>query len=179
MSKLMDELMAEAQRVQDLRCEVNRTINNKKAEINHTRVEKWENEIFPFLHELDEAVRSAGCCEYKMNAYTGVDAIEYDGYRRNVMISYSRPYLNSVAKIGGYWSGSGDVGGTQGITLKMPGWNTYTAALIDGWNEEVKQIIEKNTAQIIKRHLEREMEKMRNELEKVNTTYEKHFGKEN
>lgn len=175
MTDLMKELMAEAQKVNGLEVEVNRTIEARRAEVRQSRTEKLIK-INAFLMDCADVLIEADAMRGKNNQPFQIwglgTVIESDGYSRDVGLAFSSDQID----IGGVWIGSGTLGQCLPIDymIRKGSFTRYATALIDSWTETTEEIVQKKVAEHVKETLNKRIENMRKNLEKSNNEYEKY-----
>ena len=178
MNDLMKELMAEAQRVNALEIEVNKTAKAQWDAVRDSRLEKFKK-IADFLYECDTLLIEADALntEKKNNFSVAVGSCtEPDGYHRTIEAVF---WTNDVY-IGGLYIGSGSVGSQQSIsaTIKYKKLRLYENSVIDGWNEGTEISVMNAVSKHVKKTLAKRVEKATANLKESNEKYEKYFGKE-
>ena len=181
MSKLMDELMAEAQRINALEVEVERTVKQQKAQVQQGRKDKLQG-IHLFLDKMHDVLIEADAMRMPDNGPTFVvlNSVQYDDdhYNRTAGITF---YTNDIY-FGGYYPGYGIGCGcgscskneTLSHAFLTGGTAKATLAIVDAWNPELERDIEKAIAEYVKVVLAKRMEKMRKTLQQSNDTYAKY-----
>ena len=181
MSKLMDELMAEAQRINALEVEVERTVDRQKAEIQQCRKDKL-HDIHLFLDKMHDALIEADAMRMPDNGPTFVvlNNVWYDddGYNRNAGIIFYKDNIYFGGHYPQYGIGCGCGSCSRNETLShalLTGGNAkVTLAIVDAWSPKIENDIEEAIASYIKCALAKRMEKMRKELQKSNDEYLKY-----
>ena len=176
MSKLMDELMAEAQRINALEVEVERTVERQKAQVQQERKDKLQS-IRIFLDEMLKVLIEADAMRMPNNGPTFVvlNRVIYsegDGYRRTAGITF---YTDKIYS-GGYYIGARDCSKQETFESACctGGFSESMMAIVDAWNPELERDIEKAIADYVKFVLANRMEKMKAELHKSNDEYAKY-----
>lgn len=176
MSKLMDELMAEAQRINALEVEVERTVEQQKAQIQQERKDKLQS-IGIFLDEMQDVLIEADAMRMPNNGPTFVvlNRVVYregDGYRRTAGITF---YTDKIYS-GGYYLGAGNCSKQETFESACctGGFSKSMRAIVDAWNPELERDIEKAIAEYIKVVLAKRMEKMQKTLQQSNDDYAKY-----
>ena len=174
MNKLMMELMAEAQRVNALETEVERTIDRHNEEIKQNRMRKVQ-EIEAFLSEMLDALIEADALRNKHNSpYFVVTGATYndDKYTRNVGITFQSDSIWT----GGYYIGSDSCVRQERFERAIKKGPLYQSmkALIDAWSPQMEHEVETAVANHIKETLAKRMEKLQSDLKRSNDTYEKY-----
>lgn len=176
MSKLMDELMAEAQRINALEVEVERTVEQQKAQVRQERKDKLQS-IGIFLDEMLKVLIEADAMRMPNNGPTFVvlNRVIYregDGYRRTAGITF---YTDKIYS-GGYYIGARDCSKQETFESACctGGFSESMRAIVDAWNPELERDIEKAIADYVKVVLAKRMEKMKAELQKSNDDYAKY-----
>jgi len=176
MSKLMDELMAEAQRINALEVEVERTVDRQKAQVQQERKDKLQS-IGIFLDEMLKVLIEADAMRMPNNGPTFVvlNRVIYregDGYMRTAGITF---YTDKIYS-GGYYMGAGDCSKQETFESACctGGFSESMRAIVDAWNPELERDIEKAIASYIKYVLAKRMEKMQKTLQKSNDEYAKY-----
>lgn len=176
MSKLMDELMAEAQRINALEVEVERTVEQQKAQVQQERKDKLQS-IGIFLDEMLKVLIEADAMRMPNNCPTFVvlNRVIYsegDGYRRTAGITF---YTDKIYS-GGYYMGSGDCSKEETFESACctGGFSRSMRAIVDAWSPELERDIEKAIAEYVKFVLAKRMEKMQKTLQKSNDDYAKY-----
>ena len=180
MSKLMDELMAEAQRINALKVEVERTVEQQKAQIQQERKDKLQS-IGIFLDEMLKVLIEANAMRMPDNGPTFVVLnrviySECDGYRRTAGITF---YTDKIYS-GGYYMGAGNCSKEESFksACRTGGFSESMRAIVDAWNPELERDIEEAIAEYVKVVLAKRMEKMQKTLQKSNDDYAKYSAKE-
>lgn len=176
MSKLMDELMAEAQRVNALEVEVERTVEMQKDRVQQERKDKLQS-IGIFLDEMLKVLIEADAMRMPDNGATFVvlNGVKYDDdrYNRTAGITF---YTDNIY-FGGYYPaplcgcGSCSKSETLSNAFLTGGKAKATIATVDAWNPELERDIEKAIAEYVKVVLAKRMEKMQKTLQKSNDEY--------
>lgn len=176
MSKLMDELMAEAQRINALEVEVERTVEQQKAQVQQERKDKLQS-IGIFLDEMLKVLIEADAMRMPNNGPTFVVLnrviySERDGYRRTAGITF---YTDKIYS-GGYYIGSNSCSKQETFESACctGGFSESMRAIVDAWNPELERDIEKAIAEYVKVVLAKRMEKMQKTLQQSNDTYAKY-----
>lgn len=176
MSKLMDELMAEAQRINALEVEVERTVERQKAQVQQERKDKLQS-IGIFLDEMLKVLIEADAMRMPNNGPTFVvlNRVIYresDGYRRTAGITF---YTDKIYS-GGYYMGAMDCSKQETFESACctGGFSESMRAIVDAWNPELERDIEKAIAEYVKIVLSKRMEKMQKTLQKSNDEYAKY-----
>ena len=184
MSNLMDELMAEMNRVNNLETEVNKTVEQLSNESGLARQEKLK-EICQFLLRMTglliqakviKPANSSSCRYYSATVNTGIrfqrktptnDApwhslkLEIRGDAVNVK------YLQESSEETLIWKG------------KPYGYLTdCTECLVDQWSQATYDTVENQIAEIIKKAIAKRIEDATQKLKTANETHEKYYGKE-
>lgn len=181
MSKLMDELMAEITRVNDLQTEVDRTVQMHDKEIQTSRDEKGEK-IATFLCEIGVLLRDVS--KGKDGYFPDIPLdVHNDG--KQICINYSvEPGTGVVSIYGGY---RGQIQYRVRTNFGKPAFRCdYTReqhkiniinAIIDQWDTECEQKLENRVANIVKQEMANRMEAMQKKLNDSNNEYESYFRK--
>lgn len=176
MSKLMDELMAEAQRINALEVEVERTVEQQKAQVQQERKDKLQS-IGIFLDEMLKVLIEADAMRMPNNGPTFVvlNRVIYregDGYMRTAGITF---YTDKIYS-GGYYMGARDCSKQETFESACctGGFSESMRAIVDAWNPELERDIEKAIAEYVKVVLAKRMEKMQKTLQKSNDDYAKY-----
>lgn len=176
MSKLMDELMAEAQRINALEVEVERTVEQQKAQVQQERKDKLQS-IGIFLDEMLKVLIEADAMRMPNNGPTfvvlnRVTYSEADGYRRTAGITF---YTDKIYS-GGYYMGARNCSKQETFESACctGGFSESMRAIVDAWNPELERDIEKAIAEYVKIVLAKRMEKMQKTLQKSNDDYAKY-----
>lgn len=176
MSKLMDELMAEAQRINALEVEVERTVEQQKAQVQQERKDKLQS-IGIFLDEMLKVLIEADAMRMPDNGPTFVvlNSVIYregDGYRRTAGITF---YTDKIYS-GGYYMGARNCSKQETFESACctGGFSESMRAIVDAWNPELERDIEEAIASYIKYVLAKRMEKMQKTLQKSNDEYAKY-----
>lgn len=175
MNNLMRELMAEAQRINALEVEVERTVDRQKAEVQQGRKDKLQ-EIRLFLDDMLKVLIEADAMRMPDNrpAFVLLNYLSYDddGYQRTPAITF---YTDNIF-FGGYYPGSRDCSKNETLTsaLRYGGLAKATRTIVDAWSQDLEGKIEKAIAGHVKSVLAKRMEKMRKELQKSNDEYLKY-----
>jgi len=176
MSKLMDELIAEAQRINALEVEVERTVERQEAQVQQERKNKLQL-IGIFLDEMLKVLIEADAMRTPNNKPTFVvlNRVIYsedDGYRRTAGITF---YTDKIYS-GGYYIGTMDCDKQESFesACRTGGFSKSMRAIVDAWNPELERDIEKAIAGYIKHVLAERMEKMQKTLQKSNDDYAKY-----
>lgn len=176
MSKLMDELMAEAQRINALEVEVERTVEQQKTQVQQERKDKLQS-IGIFLDEMLKVLIEADAMRTPSNRPTFVvlNRVTYregDGYMRTAGITF---YTDKIYS-GGYYMGAGDCSKQETFESACctGGFSDSMRAIVDAWNPELERDIEKAIADYVKFVLAKRMEKMQKTLQKSNDDYAKY-----
>lgn len=175
MSKLMDELMAEAQRVNALEVEVERTIDRQKEQIEQERKDRLQS-ICVFLDRMREVLIEADAMNMPNNGptYVLLYGVHYNsnGYNRSAGITFYTDRIYS----GGYYSGAGDCSKQEIFeNAAIRGASSESMkAIVDAWSPKLEDQIEKAIADYVKVVLAKRMEKMKAELQKSNDEYAKY-----
>lgn len=176
MSKLMDELMAEAQRINALEVEVERTVEQQKTQIQQKRKDKLQS-IGIFLDEMLKVLIEADAMRMPNNGPTFVvlNRVIYsedDGYKRTAGITFFTDRIYS----GGYYTGARDCSRQESFESACctGGFSKSMMAIVDAWNPELERDIEKAIAEYVKFVLAKRMEKMQKTLQKSNDDYAKY-----
>lgn len=172
----MDELMAEAQRINALEVEVERTVKQQKAQVQQERKDKLQS-IGIFLDEMLKALIEADAMRMPNNGPTFVvlNRVIYsegDGYRRTAGITF---YTDKIYS-GGYYMGARDCSKQETFESACctGGFSESMRAIVDAWNPELERDIEKAIADYVKFVLAKRMEKMQKTLQKSNDDYAKY-----
>ena len=180
MSKLMDELMAEAQRVNALEVEVERTIDRQKEQVKQERKDKLQS-IGIFLDKMLKVLIEADAMRMPNNEPTFVvlNRVIYregDGYRRTAGITF---YTDKIYS-GGYYMGARNCSKQETFESACctGGFSESMRAIVDAWNPELERDIEEAIAEYVKVVLAKRMEKMQKKLSNSNNEYEAYFAKE-
>ena len=176
MSKLMDELMAEAQRINALEVEVERTVEQQKAQVQQERKDKLQS-IGIFLDEMLKVLIEADAMRMPDNGPTfvvlnRVTYSEVDGYRRTAGITF---YTDKIYS-GGYYMGARNCSKEERFesACRTGGFSESMRAIVDAWNPELERDIEEAIAEYVKVVLAKRMEKMQKTLQKSNDDYVKY-----
>ena len=176
MSKLMDELMAEAQRINALEVEVERTVEQQKAQVQQERKDKLQS-IGIFLDEMLKVLIEADAMRMPNNGPTFVvlNRVIYredDGYMRTAGITF---YTDKIYS-GGYYMGARNCSKQESFESACctGGFSESMRAIVDAWNPELERDIEEAIASYIKHVLAKRMEKMQKTLQKSNDDYAKY-----
>ena len=175
MRKLMDELMAEAQRVNALEVEVERTVEMQKDRVQQERKDKLQS-IGIFLDEMLKVLIEADATKMFDNRPTFVvlNRISYDddGYKRTAGITF---YTDKIYS-GGYYMGARDCSKQETFESACctGGFSESMKAIVDAWSPELESDIEKAIAEYVKIVLAKRMEKMQKTLQQSNDTYAKY-----
>lgn len=183
MSNLMDELMAELERVNELKNEVERTVAMHSAEMRADREEKGK-QIAKFIINLGWKLDKLNDKGYY--ADLPLDVNSYDG--KPLYVNYSMSTnTNGKREMSVYGGVSHCINyrfGTRGIyTAGVDSMsNAYNEpimnALIDGWDAECERKFEYRIAKIMKESISKQMEAAKDKLSKSNDEYAKYFGKD-
>lgn len=178
MSKLMDELMAEVTRVNDLKTEVERTVAMQNAEIEADRKVRMERPR-AFLIKMGWMLDKV--CEpnergYFPNIPLGVN---HNGYPLYMIYStYQGTGTNrNLQAYGGLLNQIQYRVGPKTIRPDYEENQEYVNAIIDQWDDEHEAQFENRIAEIIKTKLAEKMEAMQKKLAQSNDEHEKYFGK--
>ena len=176
MSKLMEELITEAQRINALEVEVERTVEQQKAQVQQERKDKLQS-IGIFLDEMLKVLIEADAMRMPNNGPTFVvlNRVIYsegDGYRRTAGITF---YTDKIYS-GGYYMGARDCSKQETFESACctGGFSESMRAIVDAWNPELERDIEKAIAEYVKVVLAKRMEKMKKTLQKSNDDYAKY-----
>lgn len=175
MSKLMDELMAEAQRINALEVEVERTVDRQKAQVQQERKNRLQS-ICVFLDKMRDVLIEADAMKMPNNGptYVLLYGVHYNsnGYNRSAGITF---YTDKIFS-GGYYSGAGDCSRQETFeSAQIYGARSESMmAIVDAWSPELEDQIEKAIADYVKVVLAKRMEKMKAELQKSNDEYAKY-----
>ena len=179
MSKLMDELMAEVQRINALEVEVERTVDRQKAEVQQGRKDKLQ-EICLFLDDMRKVLIEADAMRMPDNrpAFVLMNYLSYDddGYQRTPAITF---YTDNIF-FGGYYPGSRDCSKNETLTsaLRYGGLAKSTRTIVDAWSQNLEGKIEEAIASYVKHALAKRMEKMQKTLQKSNDDYARYVKEE-
>lgn len=179
MSNLMDELMAEITRVNNLEIEANESAENLIKQVMLSRTEKLK-EINEFCNRMNDAVRKA------------VEPISrYGGYRKWTHVIVPGSYVdgnhrwNNELKFGGrdvhlgiFLIGSKDFQSTYG-TIEDPDLTAKSVQeFIDGWSEDTERRIEFAVTEFVKQTLQWRIEQATQKLKNANEQHAKYYGTE-
>ena len=177
MSNLMEELMAELNRVNELKNEVNRTVAMHNAEIKASRDEKAKqiaNSLIDLGWKLDK-LKDKG---YYPDIPLDVD--DHNGHPLFINYSFNDVDGKTQMSVYGGWQHCINyrinINGIRPNTTDIDNAK-ITNALIDGWDKECEQKLEYRIAKIMKETIARQMEAAKAKLEKSNDEYEKYFKK--
>ena len=184
MSNLMDELIAEMNRVNNLETEVNKTVKQLSNENGLARQEKLK-EICQFLSRMTDLLLQAKiikpandsmCLYYSVTVNTGIR------FQRKTPTNDAPCYSLKLA-IRGDEVNVKYLPESSGITLiwkgKPYGYLTdCTACLVDQWSQETYDAVENQVAEIIKKAIAKRIEEATQKLKTANETHEKYYGKE-
>lgn len=176
MSKLMDELMAEAQRINALEVEVERTVERQKAQVQQERKDKLQD-IGVFLDGMRKLLIEADAMRMPNNAPTFVvlNRVIYregDGYMRTAGITF---YTDKIYS-GGYYMAARSCSKQETFeSACCTGvFSDSMMAIVDAWNPKLERDIEEAIAEYVKVVLAKRMEKMQKTLQKSNDDYAKY-----
>lgn len=183
MSKLMDELMAELNRVNDLEKEVSTTVEQLHNEVSLSRAEKLKG-IVEFCDRMHSFAKQAGVqtksCINCTKDYMWVSAPGRirDGnheWTNDLMFGRER---DAHAWLGVYMTGSGDFWKRHYVSEYMDITDRSVISFIDGWNAETEQYIERRVTEEIKKAIARRIETATEKLHGANEEHAKYYGKE-
>lgn len=185
MSKLMDELMAELNRVQNLEKEVDTTIKQLHNEVSISRTEKLK-EIVAFCDRMHTFARQAGV-QSKCGAYgncianymwTSAPGRHRDGnheWTNDLMFGRKN---DAHAWLGVYMTGSGDFWKRNYLSEHVDMTDPSVISFIDGWNAETEQYIERRVTEEVKKAIARRIETATQKLHEANDEHDKYYGKD-
>lgn len=184
MSNLMDELMAEMNRVNNLETEVNKTVKQLSNESGLARQEKLK-EICQFLLRMTDLLLQAkvikpanhsSCRYYSATVNTGIR------FQRETP-THNAPWYSLKLVINGNEVNVKYLQESSGVTLiwkSKPYSILYdcTACLVDQWSQATYDTVENQIAEIIKKAIAKRIEDATQKLKTANETHEKYYGKE-
>ena len=185
MSKLMDELMAELNRVNSLEKEVDTTVKQLGNEVSISRTEKLK-EIVAFCDRMHTFARQAGV-QSKCGAYgncvanymwTSAPGRHRDGnheWTNDLMFGRER---DAHAWLGVYMTGSGDFWKRHYVSEYMDITDRSVISFIDGWDAETEQYIERRVTEEVKNAIARRIETATQKLKDANAEHGKYYGKD-
>ena len=178
MSKLMDELMAEVTRVNDLKTEVERTVAMQNAEIEADRKVRMERPR-AFLIKMGWMLDKVR--EYDEGIYFPSVPLGVTLKGKPLYMSYSTYKCvgnnRNLQAYGGYCCQIQFRVGPQTIRPDYPENKEFVDALVDQWDDEHEVQFENRIAEIIKTKLAEKMETMQKKLAQSNNEHERYFGK--
>ena len=182
MSNLMDELMAEMNRVNNLETEVNKTVKQLSNESGLARQEKLK-EICQFLLRMTDLLLQA-----KIIKPANISSCRYYSATVNTGIRFQNgtnaPWYSLKLEIRGDEVNVKYLPESSGATLIWKGnpynYLTYcTEYLVDQWSQATYDAVENQIAEIIKKAIAKRIENATQKLKTANETHEKYYGKEN
>lgn len=182
MSKLMDELMAELDRVNNLEKEVDTTVKQLNNEVSISRTEKLK-EIVAFCDRMHTFARQAGvqmkCGDQGWTAnymWTSAPGYYCDGnYRWENALMFGNK-RDGHAWLGYYLKGSGEFRARNYVTEYINMTDPPVISFIDGWNAETEQYIERRVTEEVKNAIARRIETATQKLHNANKDHEKYYG---
>ena len=180
MSKLMEELMAEAKRVQALETEVKTAETQLKNEIGLARQEKY-TEIRRFILEMHKLFQSA-CPEerliiyapgtYKNVNHTWSNAIRIGKGRHESQSVWVGIWMTGSQSFEEHWSM------VEHPVFDDSLWGYSKQTLVDEWRDETYAYIEGYVAKSIREILSKRIEKATADLNAVNKKHAEYYGTE-
>ena len=180
MSKLMEELMAEVNRVNRLQVEVDKTVGMHNSEIAMDR-ERKAISITKFIHDIGDILRDVSAGLYGYYPEIPLD-VYHNG--KQIYINFSVQDNNRFVSIYGGYRGQiqfrvfNMANGIKCDYIVEQHKLDIINALIDQWDEECERKLEYRIAQIIKKKMAERMEVMQKKLADSNEEYAKYFGKD-
>ena len=183
MSKLMDELMAELDRVNNLEHEVDATVKQLGNEVSISRTEKLK-EIVAFCDRIHTFARQAGV-QSKCGAYgncianymwTSAPGCHRDGNHKWTNDLMFGRKSDAHAWLGVYMTGSGDFWRRHYVSEHMDISDESVISFIDGWNAETEQYIERRVTEEVKNAIARRIETATQKLKNANEEHDKYYG---
>ena len=183
MSKLMDELMAELNRVNDLEKEVSTTVEQLHNEVSLSRAEKLKG-IIEFCDRMHNFAKQAGV-QTKSGAYnscmrdymwTSAPGRVRDGnheWTNDLMFGRKR---DNHAWLGVYMTGSGDFWKRNYLSEYVDSGDPSVISFIDGWSAETEQYIERRVTEEVKKAIARRIESATEKLHDANVEHAKYYG---
>lgn len=174
MNDLMKELMAEAERVQNLETEAWSAVTNLNNEVCKARKDKLED-ICKFLYELNECFRKACPGE--------TFAVNTSGNYKNGNHTWTN-YLQfgkDMVWLGIWMSGAQSFSSNSPVYAGMITYSRscqhYCETFVDEWTDRTKQFTENEVAKAIRNVLAKRIEKSTTDLKKANEKHEEYFRK--
>ena len=160
MSKLMDELMKEIERVNNLEVEVKRAVEKSDGEVKIARREKLKK-IEEFLKPMQKILCDAGLS----GKYIKTDIYAYDGcLRHNIEIEFNDDSI-VAHKFGTYYYAHIN-GAVEGKIMPV---------LIDEWSNGTERMIEAEVTNSVKEEIARRITKATNSLKASNDKHDKYY----
>lgn len=180
MSKLMEELMAEIERVNGLQTEVDRAVANQTAQIKADRDVRMERPR-AFLIKMGWTLGKLGDNDPNRGYYPDIPLDVFLNGKQlyiNYSIDRSKDGKRSLYAYGGYHHCIEFRVGPKGIYPDYPEQQEFVNAIIDQWNDECERNLENRVATIIKETITKRVKAMQKKLTDSNDEYAKYFGKE-
>ena len=183
MSKLMDELMAELNRVNNLEKEVDTTVAQLNNEVSVSRTEKLK-EIVAFCDRMHTFAKEADVqtsgrySNPRKWMFTSAPGRHRDGnheWTNDLMFGRKN---DAHAWLGVYMTGSGDFWKRNYVTEHIDMEDPSVISFIDGWNAETEQHIERSVEEEVKKAIARRIEAATQKLHDANKEHEKYYGKD-
>ena len=182
MTKLMEELMAEAKRVQALETEVKTAETQLKNEIGLARQEKY-TEIRRFMLEMNQLFQSA-CPEERLIIYAPGTYKDGNHTWSNAMrIGKQRHVRESSSVWVGIWMTGSQSFEEHYSMVENPDfddnlWGHSRRTLVDEWRDDTYAYIEEYVAKSIREILSKRIEKATADLNAVNKKHAEYYGTE-
>ena len=183
MSNLMDELMAELNRVNNLEKEVDTTVAQLNNEVSVSRTEKLK-EIVAFCDRMHTFAKEAGVQTRgrygnpRKWMFTSAPGHHRDGnheWTNDLMFGRKN---DAHAWLGVYMTGSGDFWQRNYVTEHIDMTDPSVISFIDGWNAETEQYIERRVTEEVKNAIARRIETATKKLQEANKEHDKYYGKD-
>lgn len=181
MSKLMDELMAELDRVNNLEHEVDATVKQLGNEVSISRTEKLK-EIVAFCDRMNNfakqaCVQTKTCINCTKNyMWTSAPGCVRDGNHKWTNDLMFGRKSDAHAWLGVYMTGSGDFWRRNYVSEYMDISDESVISFIDGWNAETEQYIERRVTEEVKNAIARRIETATQKLKSANEEHDKYYG---
>ena len=178
MSKLMDELMAEITRVNNLEVEVKRTVEMHNTEIKASRDKRMMRPV-NFIGKMGLTLAKLGA-NYGSRGYYPQIPLDICINGKPLYVNYSIEWADDKTKAhlsvyGGFANQIQYRIYSKGIFPDYSDQTYVVDALIDMWDDECEAKFEYRIEQIIKKSLASKTEAMQKKLEKSNNEYEQYF----
>lgn len=166
MSNLMEELMAEINRVNSLETEVATTVKNTMREVNLARSEKLQN-IFSFIEEMRDVLMKAGMLKFSDSYFFVQTNIE----NRNSMCRWRyniKIYADTNSFVVNYHNGWNS---DQRVFRDMKNNYEHACFVIDHWDDETYAVIRNGVAKRIQQELSCRIEEATKKLRNANAKH--------